>query len=205
MNKKLYLASTSSGRQTLLREAGFEYECISHSSPENLVQGDLNFNEYVLEIARDKMKCIELPVHLSFPGSFFIITADTLVQGEQSGTICRKPLDWNDAERMLEMWRRERAIVTTACCIERRTYDEEGSEVERTRKECIVSSLVEFHVPRNLQQAYFNHFPQVLQSAGAGIIEGYGLQFVKRIEGSWSAVIGLPIYEVRILLEELGF
>lgn len=59
------------------------------------------------------------------------------------------------------------------------------------------------------RELWLEHFlaaePNLVSFAGALAVDGYASQFVKSINGSYTAILGLPLYEVREALEQLGF
>ena len=67
------------------------------------------------------------------------------------------------------------------------------------------TSIVEFYVDKDSVELYFQQIPQAPICAGAGVIEEHGLTYLKSINGSFSGVMGLPLYEVRQALKELKF
>ena len=68
-----------------------------------------------------------------------------------------------------------------------------------------VSAGCLYIVPDEWIDTYFKEHPIALQAAGAIAIEEYGLQFLASIEGSYSTIIGLPLYDLRQALYELDF
>jgi septum formation protein len=44
-----------------------------------------------------------------------------------------------------------------------------------------------------------------MQTAGAIAVEGYGAQFLKIVDGSYPSIVGLPMFQLRQALEEVGF
>lgn len=67
----------------------------------------------------------------------------------------------------------------------------------------ILKYITEYELFNNL--IIFLEQPFVYNSAGALFVEGFGAQFVKEVNGSYSAIIGLPMFEVREALEQIGF
>ena len=54
-------------------------------------------------------------------------------------------------------------------------------------------------------EKYLNSFERYDQVSGGISVEGYGAQFLQTVDGSYSAILGLPMYELRLALEKLGF
>lgn len=186
----LYLASNSQGRQKLLKRCKIPYKVISHNSDESLVEGiGLTPEDYVLRIASEKMKSVK-------SSEMFILTADTLIFLEDK--VLGKPKDIEDAKNMLRLMRDKDITVITGCVLEKRS-----SVVER--REFIGKATCRYNVDEDLMDEYFKNVPEALYCCGAGTIEGFGDNFLESINGSYSAVIGIPIYELRKHLKELGF
>jgi septum formation protein len=93
--------------------------------------------------------------------------------------------------------------TATGFCIEKRIWRQETWKTLLQNCE-VVSSLYTFRVPEHRLEDYFEHSPGLAVS-GAIAVEDYGLQFLEKIEGSYSTIVGLPLYEVRTTLEEFGF
>lgn len=204
MNNTLYLGSQSSVRQKILREAGIAVEVLGHDSDECIVQADLSFDDYVLEIAREKMRHVKMP-HVGEGQWVFVLTADSLVRTKKTGQIFGKPDDTEDGKNMLRVARDEGIIITTGCCIHK-IECKDGQPVTIDKQEIIASAQVEFCVDEDELDAYFSKEPDALKSAGAGILEkGYGLRFLKSINGDFSAALGLPLFEVCQILKKMNF
>lgn len=199
----LYLASESQPRQRLLNEAGIKFKTIKHNADECSVDLGKKFDSYVLDIAKEKMKHADLPKGKD--GSvIFVLTSDTLVYTSNTGTILGKPTDIDDAKRMLRLFRNEKAKVVTGCCLDKKVF-KNGKWQNEAENHWITVSIVEFVVEENDFDLYFEKLPQSLKSASGGIIEGYGQRFCKSINGSYSNVIGLPIFELVQALKDIGF
>ena len=52
---------------------------------------------------------------------------------------------------------------------------------------------------------YLKNTPHALKAACSGVVEEFGQNYFKSIKGSYSSVIGLPMFELRLALKELGF
>ncbi len=67
-----------------------------------------------------------------------------------------------------------------------------------------MQAYYEFEVPEECIVRYLA-VSYGMKAAGAITIEGYGAQFLKKVEGSYSAIIGLPLFELREALQKLDF
>jgi predicted house-cleaning NTP pyrophosphatase (Maf/HAM1 superfamily) len=137
----------------------------------------------------------------------WVLTADTLGANSQ-GEICRKPVDRADAIRMLKSYR-VGARTATGYCIDRRRWNFNTNSWELDQRITgVASASYTFNVPdsclANYLDAAFSGI-SYLDVSGAVEIERYGVQFLGDIQGSYTAIVGLPMYEVRESLEKLGF
>lgn len=196
----LYLASQSPMRKTLLEQAQIPFHIAPQTADE--MACDWNREPFLVarSIARFKMDHVQLPTDI--PSSeCFVVTADTICV-DRGGKVHGKPKDRADAMRMLDLWREESQVVTAFCLDKKRYID--GSWLTQERIEQSVQATVIFSVPERWLSSYLTLTPS-MQCAGAMEIEGYGSLFVKEIHGSYSTILGLPLFEVREALTTLGF
>lgn len=205
-SRVLYLASQSRARARLLEEARIPFSTISHSSAEDLLYNGASFEEHVCAIAQDKNQKI-LFESIGEPREkemYFFLVADSLAFTHHSKQILGKPCDIADAHRMLGLLRAEDADVITACVLSKRYYHA-GTWQEATTAAWTVLTQARFCIPERDVERYLALEPYALQACGAAIVEGYGAQFLERINGSYSALCGLPLFELREHLVQLGF
>lgn len=201
----LYLGSQSKSRQNLLNAAKISYKILSHGSQESVSVSSENFDEYVVAIATDKMRHLQLPDTKEVARPYiFVLTADTLVKAIYTGQIIGKPEDTNHAKAILRLIRTQPLQITTGCCLklfERvdESWNEKDSRVWAT------GAQVEFVVQEDELDLYLKTLPEVIYASGASIIDNFGQSFLKSINGSHSAVIGLPLFELRHYLQSMGF
>lgn len=199
MYKKLFLASNSVSRKLLLESMNLDFGILQQNADETVTDSTLSLEDSVRLIASRKMDHIILPQNLK--GQIFIITADTLVQ-DSSGVIHGKPRDRADAINKIKSLRGE-SFVATAFCVEKTSYIN-GICNSKSR---IISSIIatcNFEIPDSWIDLYISQV-DVTSLAGSIAIEGYGMQFLKSISGSYSGVMGLPLFELRTALEDLGY
>lgn len=205
MKDVLLLGSQSSSRHQLLKEAGIPFVTVPHrsSEEESVFTGDLA--AYVIDIARHKMDSLVLPdVAQANKQHIFVLTADSLVQHLTSGELLGKPEDVADAKRMLGLARESEMLMMTGCCL--REYVQEGDAwAAQQEKVWATPAYAEFIVPEDEVDFYLQQVPAAMHSAGAGILEGFGANYLKTLRGSFSGAMGLPIFEVRSTLKESGF
>jgi septum formation protein len=204
MNKDvLYLASESVQRQRLLKEAAINFKTIKHNADECAVNLKKDFESYILDIAKEKMKYVQYP-KVEEGQIIFVLTADTMVYTNKTGTILGKPQDMEDAKRMLRLFRSEEGKIVTGCCLDKKVF-KNGIWQNEAENHWTTTSLAEFVVDEEEFDEYFKHLPHSLKSASGGIIEEYGQRFCKSITGSYSNIIGLPIFELIQALKQMEF
>ncbi|MBA3953910.1 Maf family protein [Candidatus Dependentiae bacterium] len=200
MKHVLLLASQSATRKELLSKIEFPFTVIKQDANEHSIDWSLPLEQLVTLIAALKMDSVEMP-QLPEGSIAFVLTADTLCQ-DQAGVNHGKPDDYQDAVAKIKALRKG-SMVSTGFCIEKREL-KAGIWYTVERKISVVTAECMFVVPDNWIERYIAHSP-ALEVAGAIAIEGYGLQFLHSLAGSYTAILGLPLYEVRDALEELGF
>ncbi len=198
----LYLASHSFTRQHLLTLAQIPFTVLSQSADEKACDWSQQAEKVALAIARSKMNHASIPA--SIEGQLcFVLTADTLCIDTQ-GIVHGKPRDLAQAYHMIKNWRSGCSVIT-AFCLEKRLYSQDSWIVQEHTEGYTRSSLV-FSIPDERIDDYLTNAElSPLLIAGAVAIEGYGAQFVQSIEGSYTGILGLPLFEVREALTTMGF
>ena len=182
----LILASSSPQRRTLLARLRYTPDKIlSPNVNETPLKGE-NAREYVRRIACAKVNAIEEE------GSY-ILAADTTIEiGRQ---LLGKASDISVARKNLERLSGKRHRVYT--CISLKTP--EGQDLHR-----VVLTRVTFKrlTPQEIQS--YLETQEWEGAAGSYTIQGCAEAFVKQLNGSYSNVTGLPLYETKCLLEGTG-
>lgn len=199
----LYLASQSPIRHQLLREADIPFKVITQEIDEEAYGLSADVDERVVQIAQAKMNHVIIPAGTAIGELCWILTADSLVQGGL-GEIVGKPSSREHAVQMLKMLRAAPCRVVTGFCCERRRWNGVAWILEQAHSQA-VGSRVAVHISDVWIDIYLDKHPYALQTAGVLVVEGHGAQFVQSITGSYTAVMGLPMYELREALEALGF
>lgn len=180
--QKLILASTSPRRVELLKSAGFVFEVLRPDAAEILHAGELPV-EYAVRTAREKAGSIR-----AVSGAI-ILGADTVVAIE--GRILGKPADANDAKAMLHLLSGKMHEVITGVCLR---------SAEKTV--CFhAATAVQFRDLSDEEIAAYVATGDPLDKAGAYAIQNGAAGMVRRIDGSYSNVVGLPLCEVIEALE----
>jgi septum formation protein len=176
---KLILASGSPRRRELLTRAHIDFEVVQ-SGLEEVREPRESAREYALRMARDKA----LAVSERNPGRF-VLAADTVV--ECDGAILEKPVDANDAARMLNTLSGRTHRVFTAFAI--------ASDGKIVASEAVISRVT-FRTLTADEIASYIATGEPFDKAGAYGIQGIGGGFITHVEGSRDNVMGLPTDEV---------
>lgn len=201
MNNKILLGSSSASRQQLLKDVGIPFQLVEQLADETKCDWTLPLPQVVENIARYKMEHVVLPATATEGETIFVLTADTLCQNND-GTIHGKPVDRADAIKKIKETRGG-ASVCTAFCLDKKVWRAGAWQLEK-RIEQHVRAEYDFNVPDEWIETYFDH-SLGLKASGAIAIEQFGLMFLKSVNGSFSTIVGLPLYELREALDSLGF
>ncbi|MBU3637459.1 nucleoside triphosphate pyrophosphatase [Polynucleobacter sp. es-MAR-4] len=196
----IYLASQSPRRQELLKQIGVQFEMLIAAPGEDTetLEAPLpheRARDYVERVTFAKSAVALARWQNSGKPWAPILCADTTVSlpGSSAGEILGKPNDAADAERILKMLSGKVHEVLTAVVL---TID------PKTNPLCLVQvSEVEF---AHLTQTQIDNYIQSGEpfgKAGAYGIQGLGGAFIPSIKGSYSGIMGLPIFEVNQLLD----
>ena len=200
MNNVLFLASKSESRQQLLREAHIPFKVVKQDANEQECDWALPLVKLVENIALHKMNGVRLEKGVEGEQSF-ILTADTLSQ-LLDGTIQGKPVDKNDAAVKIKA-ARSGSRLATAFCLDRRIFRRGQWEIDK-RIVTVVTAEYVFDVPDSWLERYFK-YSRGFAASNAVAVEEYGAQFFKQMTGSYSTIVGLPMFELRQALDALNF
>jgi septum formation protein len=183
---RLVLASGSSARLRVLRDAGFDPEVVVSGVSEEVEH--LTTAEAVVALA--ERKAIAVARHIQ---GGLVLGCDSLLDLE--GTALGKPK--SEAE-VFDVWHRlsgrEAELFTGHCLIDTRS----GRRVSR-----VVGTLVQFGTPTEAELGAYAASGEPLALAGAFSIEGLGAPFVDGIRGDPSNVLGLSLPLLRRMLAEV--
>ena len=195
-----YLASQSPRRHQILRDIGASFK------PLYLIEGigpDADFDESILEgenpldyvsrVSMLKARAGQQYLRKSRLVNAPVLSADTTVAINE--IILGKPVDENDARQMLERLSGQThdVISVVSMCCENK-MEQKTSVTEVTMKQ-LSNDEIQRYIESN----------EPFGKAGGYGIQGQASLFISRIEGSYSGVMGLPIFETARLLESFGF
>ncbi|MBI5047731.1 MAG: septum formation protein Maf [Deltaproteobacteria bacterium] len=186
--KRITLASSSPRRKALLEEIGLSFDICHSNIDENIKNGEVP-EKHCLRLAEEKAKEAAKNVK-----SGWILGADTIVLIDNR--ILGKPSGIKEARDMLNLLRgRHHKVVTAFCLLNAST----GKNIKR-----VVESMVKI---KNLSDKEIEDYlstGEPLDKAGAYAAQGIGNFMIEKIEGSYTNVVGLPMEELKQVLEEIG-
>lgn len=203
--QQLYLASQSGSRQLILKEALIAYKLINHRYDEESVVFKGNFEEYVMTIATGKNESVTTEMIDASVEVAYIVTADTLIQSTVTSEILAKPVNKEHATDMIRTISKGPIVVATAMVVRKLERIDAHAFRETARKNVVVSIPIEFSIPEERIADYFANSPSAMLASGACTVEGFGHQFMKSINGSFTGAQGIPAYELREALQDLGY
>lgn len=187
----LYLASASPRRQELLCQTGLAHEVL----PSNLVeerQAGESPVDYVQRVAADKARHVaRLVVERGLPVRP-VLGADTEVVLD--GEILGKPQDRDHGVALLRRLAGRAHEVLSGICVAHQGAEHTALSASRVT----LGPLTEQEI------AHYWETGEPLDKAGAYAIQGRAAGFIASLDGSYSGVMGLPLYELAGVLKKIG-
>ncbi|MBP1751551.1 MAG: maf protein [Geobacteraceae bacterium] len=185
---KIILASASPRRVELLGSAGIVFDAVSSDVEEICLPGETP-TDHVLRLAREKALDVAQKT-----GERFFIGADTIVVC--NGEIMGKPADAAEAESMLSSLSDKTHEVITGFAVH-----DKGKNVTICES---VSTRVYFKSLCREEILAYIETGCPFDKAGAYAIQGGAAYMIRKIEGSYTNVVGLPLCEVVEALQAIG-
>lgn len=189
--RSIYLASRSPRRQELLGQIGVKFETMEIDVDESVLNGEAP-RAYVERLARAKAEAGWRRVERDNLPRAPVLGADTTVAVD--GRILGKPEDDREAAAMLGALSGRLHEVLTALAVRF------GSRVESA----ISISQIRFKTLGREEIARYLATGEWRDKAGAYGIQGHAARFAAELRGSFSGVVGLPLFETALLLERIG-
>jgi len=187
--KSLYLASGSPRRRELLTQIGVAFTAIAADIDETPLDNETP-SAYVERLARGKAEAGRRALPAGADGC--VLGADTAVVLD--GRILGKPLDQADSLGMLmALSGRDHDVLTAIALLD-------GQRCESR----VIGSRVRFRTITAQEALAYWASGEPQDKAGSYGIQGLGAVFVAGLEGSYSAVVGLPLCETAELLGHFG-
>ncbi|MGQ3052110.1 MAG: Maf family protein [Roseateles sp.] len=196
--RSIYLASQSPRRRELLAQIGLRHELLLPAADEDAealeaVQAGELPEAYCVRVTAAKLDAATARRAARGLPPAPILCADTTVAVED--LILGKPADEADAQRMLGLLSGRMHRVITAVAV-----------ADATRREAALNvSQVEFAPLSAAQIERYVASREPFGKAGAYAIQSQAAAWIVRIAGSYSGIMGLPLFETAQLLEKFGF
>lgn len=196
-NAFIYLASQSPRRRQLLEQLGVAHELLlpddaqDAESLEAVLPGEAPA-AYVRRVTHLKLDAaLQRLAHRRLPTATVLCADTTVARGR---TIYGKPVDARDAERMLTDLAGATHRVLTAVVVQRGKH----------QVEALSESRVTFAPLTRRQIRAYIATGEPLGKAGAYAVQGRAAAWIVRLSGSYSGIMGLPLFETAGLLGALG-
>ena len=197
MSSFIYLASQSPRRRQLLEQLGIRHELLLPNEGEDAelieaVMGKELPAAYVKRVAALKLDAaLKRRKHRGLAAAPILCSDTTVAYGR---TIYGKPSDAEDARRMLSELSGKTHRVLTAVLI----------GTERKQLHVLSESRVTFAALTQRQILAYVSTDEPMGKAGAYAVQGKAAAFISHISGSYSGIMGLPMFETAQLLRSLG-
>lgn len=198
MSDFIYLASQSPRRRQLLEQLGVRNELLlpdAHEDAEGIeaVLSNEAPTAYVQRVTQLKLDmAVQRMKRRGLPAAPILCSDTTVALGRK---IYGKPADAQDAARMLgELAGRTHRVLTAVAV---------GGA--RKREQALSISRVTFSPMSRRQIEAYVATGEPLGKAGAYAVQGRAAAFISHISGSYSGIMGLPMFETAQLLESFGF
>lgn len=198
VNKFIYLASQSPRRSQLLEQLGVRHELLLPGADEDAEALEVVLHNeapaaYVKRVTQLKLEAaLKRLKQRGLPMAPVLCSDTTVALGR---TIYGKPADAADAAR----------ILTELSCKTHRVLTAVALGTVRKREQALCESRVTFAAmsPRQIQ-AYVDS-SEPMGKAGAYGVQGRAAAFISHMSGSYSGIMGLPMFETAQLLRSFGF
>lgn len=210
MHSFIYLASQSPRRQELLTQIGVQFELLLANSNEDAESLEIQLTDepalaYVKRVTLAKLTAAKQRLHARGLPFAPILCADTTVAltlDDSKSTkeiILGKPTDHPDAKRILQLLSGKTHQVHTAVAVMR------NPQINDDEPRLLVSSSqVTFKSLTDEEINAYISTNEPMGKAGAYGIQGIGGCLISSISGSFSGIMGLPLYETSQLMHETG-
>ena len=196
----IYLASQSPRRRQLLDQIGVRHELLlpePHEDAESLeaLRSGESALAYVLRVTAAKLDAAQTRLaRLGLPPAPVLCADTTVALGRH---ILAKPSDAADAERMLALLsgREHRVLTAVALAADARQPMQLRLSTSRVRFAPLSSAQIDAYVASG----------EPMGKAGAYAIQSQAAAWVQAIHGSYSGIMGLPLYETAELLRAAGW
>jgi septum formation protein len=187
-NLKLILASSSKRRKQILQMIGFNFS-VKRPSVDEKRRSNEKINSYVMRIALEKINSIKATKNS------VLISADTVVK--IGANLIGKPLNKKFAYNMLKLLQNRTHTVITGVAVKNNLTDKVviSNSISKVTFTRMTDDEIKWYLETN----------EGLDKAGAYAVQGKGALFIKKIDGSFFNVMGLPIQMVYKMLKDVQY
>lgn len=198
VNDFIYLASQSPRRSQLLSQLGVRHEVLLPDASEDvesleMIHGNEAPKRYVQRVTALKLKAALARLQLRGLPPAPVLCSDTTVA--LGGTIYGKPDNAKDAKRMLNDLSGQTHRVLTAVAIGDGKRSVAVCSVSQVRFAQLTAAEISAYVATN----------EPMGKAGAYAVQGRAAAFIAHISGSYSGIMGLPLFETSGALKSVEF
>ena len=183
--QEIVLASASARRADLLNKIVTHFD-IQPADIDETAQPNESSHDMVLRLAMGKAKAV-----LADRPDACVIGSDTVIN--KNNEVLGKPRDKEDFLRMMALLSDSSHEVLTGVAV----------LTAKQTQSIVVSTQVHFAHLTAEQAIEYWHTNEPADKEGGYAIQGIGGQFIKSIHGSYSSVVGLPLYETKMMLEKV--
>ncbi|MFN5512094.1 MAG: Maf family protein [Burkholderiales bacterium] len=195
----IWLASQSPRRQDLLTQIGVRFELLladAHEDAEALeaLRPGESPTQYVTRVVQDKARAaLQRHARRGLHAAPILVADTTVALG---GSILGKPANADDASRMLSQLsgRTHRVLTSIALCHPSKDRIDQRTQVSRVAFARLRPDWIRRYIAGG----------EPFGKAGSYAIQGAAASMIRRIEGSHSGIMGLPLYETALLLRRAG-
>ena len=207
MHSLIYLASQSPRRQEILTQIGVKFQLLLADPSEDVESLEIQLPDepaliYVKRVTLAKLAAAKQRLHARGLDLAPILCADTtvaLMLEDGKEIILGKPANQHDAKRILQLLSGKTHDVHTAVAVLSNPHINNDQP-----KLLVSSSQVTFKSLTDEEINTYISTNEPMGKAGAYGIQGIGGCFISRISGSYSGIMGLPLYETSQLMHETG-
>lgn len=185
MSRKIVLASQSPRRKQLLEWAEIDFDILTRETDETWPEG-MDIQSIPVHIAREKARVVmSLDIYQRYESHVPVLAADTIVVLDDE--VLGKPVDAQHAVSMLKKLQGRKHLVITGVVIVN----------DRTERSFSDITEVEFHpLTEEDIRYYVDHYRPFDKAGSYAIQEWIGVVGIKRVQGDFYNVMGLPVSRV---------
>lgn len=197
MKKKLILASASPRRKELLAQAGFSFQVLAANADENITEKD---PEMLVKKLSERKASASMELWKKLGNSAadaVLLGADTIVV--QNHGILGKPVSREDAADMIRKLQGNMHSVYTGVTllwVDEKEIPHKITFVEKTQ--------VEFYPMTEREILEYTATGECDDKAGSYAVQGLGMKYIRKIDGDYHNVVGLPVAAVYQAMRKHG-